>query len=150
MSDDKTFYIAADYARKQEAAQLAADLEQVLGMTSMGRWYKSQPAYKDDGLGGELTGDDAAAAVKVAQEDWDDLASSDFFIQLTTGEKARGGRHVELGMAIALKHAYPYRQVIVVGPREHAFHYGEGIHHLTSQDELEIFLQGFLAGYAVD
>lgn len=145
-STDKRFYIATDYARKQDAAGLAARLED-LGFESTGRWYTSQPAYKDDGLGGILEGADAEAAALVAGEDFDDVEAATIFIQLTSGEKARGGRHVELGYALCMQARYSSRVIVIVGPEEHAFHYHPQVVRLRNEAQLESFLLGLVKGW---
>ncbi len=52
--------------------------------------------------------------------DQDDVLSADALVCFSeaTGEGGNGGRHVELGMALALG-----RRVIVIGRREHIFHH---------------------------
>ena len=139
---DHAVYVAADYAKKHLARQVAERLEE-LGIGSTARWYSSQPAYKDNGLGGELEGEDAVAAARVAQEDMDDIQSANLFVQLTTGELHRGGRTTELGYAIALKQSWPERLVVCVGPREHAFHYHPLVAHVETVDQLMAFLRGW-------
>lgn len=151
MSRDKleTFYLAGDYARRDELETFASVIEREFDMSTTARWLRDQPKFKDNGLGGELEGEDAANAAVVAKEDLQDVFAAELFVQFTTGEKARGGRHVELGFALAAKESWPSRQVIVVGPREHAFHYAPGVHHCRDLDEFWVFLRGFMAGYEV-
>ena len=137
---DGSFYVATDFARKEEA-RAAADRLEALGFTCRARWCTSQPVHKEGGLGGELAGDDAANALAVALEDLQDIRSAAIFVQLTSGEKARGGRHVELGYALALG-----RTVVAVGPREHAFHYHPDVHSLPDEDALAAWAKGYKAG----
>lgn len=65
-----------------------------------------------------------------AQIDVDDVKECDVFISFTEEPKSssRGGRHVELGVAIALE-----KKIIVIGPRENLFH-----HHPLVLVELQI------------
>lgn len=137
----KLFYVATDYARKEEARALAEALIEQSGGTlaCSSRWIYDQPLFKEGGLGGELDAEDAPKAAQVAREDFDDIASSDIFIQLTSGVKARGGRHVELGYALAINQSQSIIHgdgggspllVLVVGPREHAFHYLDQVVHV--------------------
>jgi hypothetical protein len=52
--------------------------------------------------------------------DFDDVREADVCIAFTEpadGPQGRGGRHTELGIALALG-----QRVIIVGPREHVFH----------------------------
>jgi nucleoside 2-deoxyribosyltransferase len=107
-------YIAADYARKDEVRALAEALEG-RGVKCTSTWA-FMPSDQEGGVGATATSPGYAAAM--AAQDLDDVGSSDAFVQLTTGEYCRGGRQVELGMAMALG-----KRVIVVGPREHVFHW---------------------------
>ena len=52
-----------------------------------------------------------------ALQDLSEVAQADLMIAFTDGQWARGGRHVELGYALAL--GIP---VALVGPKEHIFH----------------------------
>ena len=55
-----------------------------------------------------------------AQTDWEDINRAHClvaFTELTDSGPGRGGRHVELGLALALG-----KKVVVVGPRENIFH----------------------------
>ena len=139
------FYVATDFARK-EAALAAAALLEACGLELNARWLTSQPVHKEGGLGGELEGDHAAAALEIAQQDLDDIRASHIFVQLTSGEKARGGRHVELGFAIALAMHDRVRAILAVGPREHAFHYHPHVTHLPSVHDLPHWAAGFISG----
>jgi len=57
-----------------------------------------------------------------AKRDLDDLSRADAIVSFTQGRanahQGRGGRHVELGVAIARS-----MRVVIVGEREHAFHH---------------------------
>ena len=53
----------------------------------------------------------------MAGRDIDDIVAADTVISFTDGALARGGRHVEFGIAFALA-----KRLILVGPREHVFH----------------------------
>ncbi len=55
----------------------------------------------------------------IAQEDMDDVQAADALIAFTEPRRGEGagGRHVELGMALAWG-----KRLLVVGPREHLFH----------------------------
>jgi hypothetical protein len=139
------FYVATDFARKEEALGAAALLE-ARGLELNARWLTSQPVLKEGGLGGELEGDHAAAALEIAQQDLDDIRASHVFVQLTSGEKARGGRHVELGFALALACHDRVRAVLAVGPREHAFHYHPHVTHLPSAGDLSHWAAGYVSG----
>lgn len=111
-------YLAADYARRKEILSYSLqDNFLELGMQTTSRWLTNPPAFNDGGIG---SGSPIATgfALEAVKCDLADIEAADVFVQFTTGEKARGGRHVELGYAIASK-----LPIIVIGPIEHVFHY---------------------------
>jgi hypothetical protein len=63
-----------------------------------------------------------------AQRDLDDLEGTDTLIAFTGG--GRGGRHVELGYSLAIG-----TNVIVIGKREHIFHYLPYVKHYNTWQE---------------
>jgi hypothetical protein len=64
--------------------------------------------------------------------DQEDVLAADTLVCFTEPAEAggNGGRHVELGMALALG-----RRVIVIGRREHIFHHLPGIEVVSSWPE---------------
>ena len=116
------FYLAASYARRSEMVARAADLV-ALGHTVTSSWItgkhelQSQHGARADEVA------DASEQARWAREDIDDLEASEAIIAFTqaygaVGGRNRGGRHVELGIAIGLG-----LQVFVVGPRENVFYH---------------------------
>ena len=140
------FYVATDFARKEEAKEVADVLMGSTPLQLRARWITEQPAYFDNGLGGELDREAAEAATRVAVEDLEDIWHSELFVQLTSGEKARGGRHVELGYALGQAIDRPHRQIIALGPREHAFHYHPLVVHAPTVEDLVHWAKGYCAG----
>jgi nucleoside 2-deoxyribosyltransferase len=114
-------YIAARYARRDELKDFARELQDA-GASIACRWL-----YAD---GGALLDDDLSPqsrAGKLAAIDFEDVQSADICLAFTEpGENpsGRGGRHTELGIALALG-----RRVILIGPREHVFHCLPQIEH---------------------
>ncbi len=132
-------YLAARYSRREELQGYRAELEQ-RGHEVTSRWVWTDhdlPLDADPGLGG--------LGVRFAMEDWEDLLRSDCVISFTEDPtqrvpgRARGGRHVEFGIALAvralrfkgclhhgrecaLRPPVPFRP-IVVGARENVFHH---------------------------
>lgn len=111
-------YLAGRYGRREELRSYASELTS-MGHTVTSRWLNGDHTIKDKAL------TDGTLAFKEAQrfacEDWNDVADSDSVISFTEpphGTNSRGGRHVELGAALALK-----KGIIVVGFRENVFHY---------------------------
>ncbi len=141
------FYVATDYARKSDAARLAeALLSAVPSFVLNARWVTDQPVFVEGGLGGELGPEDAASAARVAEEDLQDIRCSSVFVQLSSGEKSRGGRQVELGYALATQERLAGRAIIVVGPREHAFHYHPAVAHVEDLEQLVAWARGYATG----
>lgn len=110
-------YLAARYSRYPEMQGYAAQLTEC-GHEVTARWILGDHELRADGQS-----DADEWAVRWAQEDWDDLVAADVVISFTEGPtnvpgRARGGRHVEFGAALALR-----KRVIVVGYRENVFHH---------------------------
>jgi hypothetical protein len=109
-------YLAARYSRLPEKGYAKALV--ALGHTVTSRWI----------LGGHDLGThdpaDAAHALPLwASEDMEDLLAADLCLSFTEPPeaglgRARGGRHVELGIALALG-----KRCLIVGYREHIFHW---------------------------
>jgi hypothetical protein len=129
-------YVAADYRRKDEVVQLLGWLEQV-GLEPCCRWALQG---EEVSTVGELTEEHRAAANEVAQIDLADIRESSLLVQLTTGEKERGGRIVEFGYGLALD-----LTVVVCGPVETVFHFADGVHRVGSPAELLAWVRGWLA-----
>ena len=106
-------YLASRFARRNELAQLKNELNEA-GATVTSTWLDSEGPLTER----ELTSTGRAAAA--AQRDLADIADADVFIAFTeprSSSQGRGGRHTELGVALALG-----KRVVIVGPREHIFH----------------------------
>jgi hypothetical protein len=122
-----TYYLAARYTRRLELCGYRAEL-QALGIDVPARWLDGSHQLDNQGrpLGetGELLFEIGSPEAdshrrKFAQDDYDDVLAADRLIAFTEQPRSgnsRGGRHVELG--IALGRGVP---VAVVGPRENVF-----------------------------
>src|SRR5262245_7193089 len=106
-------YIAGAYSRR-EALQDYATLLRELGHIITAHWLDGVHAEKDHQIGGPFSSEIAIWAM----EDCADISQADLVLCFTDGTRSRGGRHVELGMAIALQ-----KEAWIIGPREHVFHY---------------------------
>lgn len=107
------FYLAGRYARRQELRAVAEELQE-LGHAVTSRWL-----FVDASLPDRLLPRGGRPA-EIAEMDFDDVKRADVCLAFTepaNGPQGRGGRHVELGIALALG-----QRVVVVGPREHIFH----------------------------
>lgn len=110
-------YLAARYTRRAELAAYADRLRE-FGIDVTSRWLDGDHQIADDVMG-TIAGDTAGR--RFAEEDYADLLCADALIAFSEpprSSNSRGGRHVELG--IALGRGIP---VAVVGPHENVFHY---------------------------
>lgn len=115
-------YIAGRYSRRQEFCRYRRDLL-LAGYQVQARWLDGNHQVGTFGtaLGdnGEVLGGEELSA-QFACEDFDDVTGCDICIAHTEVPRKpstnRGGRHVELGIALALQ-----KRVIVCGPRENVF-----------------------------
>jgi nucleoside 2-deoxyribosyltransferase len=97
-------YIAAPYPERATAVALMHACE-AIGIEVTSRWLKAPDALSD----------------AFAREDIADVTRADMLLAYNPpayAEKGTGGRHVELGYALALG-----KKVILVGPRSNIFHY---------------------------
>jgi hypothetical protein len=120
-------YLAARYSRRLELCGYRAALAQH-GITVTSRWLNG--CHQLDNHGGPITddgerrfqaGDPAVDHLRqhFATEDVADVLAADTLVAFTEQPRAaatRGGRHVELGIALAAR-----KQVVIVGPRENVF-----------------------------
>lgn len=109
-------YLAARYSRHPEMRACRSDLAG-LGITVDARWI--------DGLHEKVDGVTThEQSQRFATDDINDLMAADIVISFTENPavraegRARGGRHVEFGIALATG-----KRVIVVGHRENVFHH---------------------------
>ena len=112
-----TVYLIARYGRYPELQYYAKDLE-ALGYTVTSRWILGDHDMRADGQAET----DAWHAVW-AEEDWDDLTHAQICIAFTEGPgevlgRARGGRHTEFGIALALG-----KRCLVIQYRENIFYW---------------------------
>ncbi len=112
--DALAVYFAACFARRIELCHYAEELR-ANGFVMTSRWLDGSKKLGARELGGVGRG------AELARMDFEDLGRADICVAFTeprTGEeRGRGGRHTELGIALALEH-----RVMLVGPREHVFH----------------------------
>ena len=108
MTNSKSVYLASRYRRRKELENYAQDLANQ-GWEVTSRWVFGHHE------------NDCRSPTIYALEDWDDLARAQWMMAFTEepndhGSYSRGGRHVELGMALAWG-----KNVVIVGPRENVF-----------------------------
>lgn len=128
------FYLAARYSRREELCGVR-DVIQTLGGEVTSRWLNGNHQRADDGTairddGTSIHGADDEMHARFALEDMEDVQRADVLIAFTETPRvstSRGGRHVELGLALAWQ-----KRVIVVGPRENVFCWLPQVKHFDS------------------
>jgi len=122
-------YLAARYSRREELCKYREKLSN-LGHVVTSRWLNGDHQIDNDGepigesgeslVEGHNSSDGASVLrKKFAKEDVEDVIKSDLLIAFTEvprSTNSRGGRHVEMGLAIG-RHI----SVMIVGPRENVF-----------------------------
>jgi hypothetical protein len=124
-------YLAARYGRREELLAHAVELAED-GHTVTSRWLLGNQQWDAPTLAAAIALEERREtppeAARFAIEDWADLRTSDVLILFTEPPGAiagaRGGRHVEFGMAYALG-----KRCLVVGGRENVFHLLPGVEH---------------------
>lgn len=118
-------YLASRFGRQDEMKQHRERLRS-LGFDVVSRWLDEEWS---SARGHSVTAEDKRTW---AGYDHDDVRSCDVMVNFTEAENShgRGGRHVEMGMAIAWG-----KRTIVVGHRENVFH------HLPQVEFCETFDQ---------
>lgn len=108
-------YLAARYSRHPEM-QVVAQLLREMGHAVTARWIQGGHEITKEGS----TEAAHAERIRFATEDTEDLESAEIVVCFTEEPRktaTRGGRHVEFGMALALR-----KRLVVVGWRETVFH----------------------------
>jgi hypothetical protein len=143
-----TVYFAAGYNRAWEMREFRQML-QPFGWAVTSRWIDNKPDDKSIGSKdlSEPAYDAAPEVLRESQEIYraareanleniEDLTRASTLILFTRTPSTTGGRHTELGMAIALR-----KRIIVIGPRENVFQAGLERFDIF-QDFLEFLAQG--------
>lgn len=125
-------YLCARYSRHPEMQQHRAAIE-AAGHQVTSRWHNGSHE-----IGDVATDEDRC---RLAVEDLQDLQAADCVFAFTEGEtsagRGRGGRHVEVGFALAAAIL-----VILIGPRENVFHYLDLVERVdTLAEALELSQQ---------
>jgi hypothetical protein len=117
-------YLSARYDRRSELAHYADDLE-AIGYEVQARWLTNEDISVDP-----LSPIDEQQRIygELAKEDVDDVMAADLVLCFTENPEktgyTRGGRHVELGIALGQG-----KVIFLVGPRENVFHWLPGVVH---------------------
>lgn len=118
-------YLAARYGRHQEMLEKSKELW-LYRIPVTSRWIHGEHEMEDHN-----PENNSALAAQFAREDLEDLRQADTLIAFAEATRGRGGRHVELGYALALGH-----RIIMVGGHEHVFSYLPEIIHMSDWAEV--------------
>jgi hypothetical protein len=113
-------YLAARYSRHNEMQGVRDVLSALYGIETTARWIDCHTDVVGDFTSSftvEFLNQYPEKCAPLGQHDVDDLMAADTVISFTSNDGGKGGRHVEFGMAVALR-----KRLIVIGPREHVFH----------------------------
>jgi hypothetical protein len=138
-------YLAARYSRRLELCGYRDQLT-ALGHQVPARWLNGGHQIANDGMPlgetGERAFEDGSPEAdhlraKFARDDLEDVLAADLLVAFTEaprsgGSASRGGRHVELGIALGAKLAvtgWRSRSIAVVGPRENLFCWLDEVGH---------------------
>jgi nucleoside 2-deoxyribosyltransferase len=121
-----TIYIAAKYPRRDEMRHVRTKL-QIAGFTVTSRWLDETTPL--DSTLPESTPRSCQRTAIIDLEDVDRADTFLFFSEDSLVGVPRGGRHVEMGFALAKG-----KRIIVIGDPENIFHYLPGIIHYPTLD----------------
>lgn len=143
-------YLAARYSRREELCGYREQIRNI-GHTVDAVWLNGQHQISDQGTpigenGEALVEDDDESTVlrsaelrrHFAQEDFRDVMMCDMLIAFTEQPRSgnsRGGRHVELGIALGMM-----KPVWIVGPRENIFCWLEDVRQFDTWEQCLEFL----------
>ncbi len=118
--DSRTrIYLASRYSRREELCRHRDVLERQ-GFRITSTWLDRSVSQQERLL------QDHAGCAAIAADDVHDVVRADVVVSFTEEPRSRasrGGRHVELGLALGLG-----RPCLIVGPRENVFHFTPGVH----------------------
>lgn len=133
-------YLAARYSRRLELCEVRERLQK-LGHTVTSRWLNGDHQISNEGTpigeGGEALVESASPHAaelrqKFAGDDFADVLACDLliaFMEPPRSSASRGGRHVELGLALGMM-----KRVWVIGWRENIFCWLEDVRWYESAD----------------
>ena len=109
------FYFAARFSKRFALRHCRQQLE-ALGHIVTSRWLDAE-------------GEDPDNLARCAGEDLVDVATADAVVNFTEPPRgnSRGARHCEFGIGLALN-----KQLVLIGPREHAFHHLRQVERFAS------------------
>ncbi len=133
-------YVASRFSRAAEAQNVADNLTK-MGHEVTSRWH----APDWTGIQEPISNRRSAKNTDVAVADMNDIFRADAMVQLgedpnnLPANAGRGGRHVELGIALGSG-----KPVVIIGPRETVFHHHFMVFQASTEIEAVKILQKYL------
>ena len=128
MSPVMNIYLAAGYDQQERMRSYRKILEGGRrGIVITSRWIdvkESNPMQEHE------IASDEDAAVSYCRMDLDDIDRADVFLMFTDSPSTSGGRHTELGYALARE-----KVVMIIGPRENIFQARQGTVHFATWED---------------
>jgi nucleoside 2-deoxyribosyltransferase len=124
MGKSMKIYLAGHYSRKEEISKAAKDLKSV-GIKVVSTWLKERVMPKIS-----ISNLSESFLQRAAIRDVKELSRATHFVLFTVSPDTlftRGGHCWENGFADALK-----KKTVIVGPRQHIFHYLRGKKHFKT------------------
>ncbi len=114
-------YVAASFPRRDEARLLGLALEDAGHEITSGWMMLKGKSYFGDDWAGEVE----------AVRDLQDVRDCDVLVSITGDTESHGGRHSELGIALALG-----KRIIIVGPKEQVFHHHPHVEEVSGTSDV--------------
>ena len=118
-------YVAASFPRREEARKLGIMLEDAGHEITSGWMMLINKSYFGDDWAGEVE----------ATRDLQDVRDCEVLVSFIGDELTHGGRHTELGIALALG-----RRIILIGEKEQVFHYHPAVEVIAGWEFVEELL----------
>ena len=147
-------YLSSRYSRRLELCNYADELRS-MGFDVQARWLLGDAQRHGDAAASAVIEETVSIPVDegrlFAVDDLEDIMMADLFIAFTENSrahsKARGGRHVEFGYALAIQDwivgwsAPGVPRILTVGPLENIFYTLEGIEHVYDWENAKLLLK---------
>lgn len=129
-----SLYLAAGYDQKERMREYREKLQATGDIIITSRWLDEA---EEKPLQDPEISKDPETAMRYGEMDFEDIDKAEVFVMFTDSPSTSGGRHTELGYAIAR-----CKVVIIVGPQENVFQAYSTAIHLATFEELTQFLFG--------
>jgi len=132
-----TIYLAASFNQQERMRAFRDVLQSFNGIALTSRWIDvhGETSMQDREIRAEPD-----KAEYYGQEDLDDIDRADIFIMFSDTSSTSGGRHTELGYALARE-----KVIFIAGPRENVFQALSQVMHFDTQEEIVTYMFGTIS-----